>query len=329
MQQAIDSHESLTEYVDSHGETLRVDAEAGVLRGVKLLGLVSRNGRRYSDAALRRAMPLYEGAKVNVNHPKGDPLTPRDYQERIGVIRNVELRSGSGLYGVLHFNPRHALAEQLAWDAKHAPENVGLSHNVLAKTSQKAEGVVVDEITRVQSVDLVADPATTRGLFETQVAITDASKTPAVDQKSRQLEELTLEQLRGARPELVDLIEEPLREQIAVTRAELQALQKKEEFAARQQYVEKTLAEYGLPTRHGTHATGDRIVSEEFVKQLLATNDDEELARLVKDRAEAIAEAASLPPPRSPAVCREQSQLDGTRDIEITDAKSFVAAITR
>ena len=109
---------------------------------------------------------LYEESKVNVNHPKEGPLAPRDYQDRLGVIRNVKLRSGEGLYGDLHFNPKHALAEQLLWDAQHNPRNVGFSHNVLARLSRDGETTVVEEITKVQSVDLVADPATTEGLFE-------------------------------------------------------------------------------------------------------------------------------------------------------------------
>ena len=71
-----------------------------------------------------------------------------------------------GLFADFHFNPKHALAEQLVWDAEHAPENVGFSHNVEARTVRRGERIVVEAITRVQSVDLVADPATTRGLFE-------------------------------------------------------------------------------------------------------------------------------------------------------------------
>jgi hypothetical protein len=158
--------ELLQEYCDSRGVPVRVDRAAGVIRGVKILGLKSRNNRAYLPAALREAAALYENAKVNVNHPKGHPAAPRDYQDRLGQIRGVELRADEGLFGDLHFNPKHALAEQLVWDAEHAPENVGFSHNVEARTSRRGDEVVVEAITRVQSVDLVADPATTRGLFE-------------------------------------------------------------------------------------------------------------------------------------------------------------------
>lgn len=160
--------EVLQEFVDSRGVTLRVDRAAGVLRGVKLIGLESLNGRRYRPEALSAAVALYEGAKVNVNHPKEGPLAPRDYRDRLGVIREVEFRAEEGLFGTLHFNPKHAVAEQLAWDAEHNPRNVGFSHNVLARLTRDGSQALVEAITHVQSVDLVADPASTRGLFEEQ-----------------------------------------------------------------------------------------------------------------------------------------------------------------
>jgi hypothetical protein len=173
----------LQEFCDSRGVSLRVDRTLGVIRGIKILGLASRNGRQYSPEALARAVGLYEGAKVNVNHPKGHPQSPRDYQERIGVVRNVQHRAGEGLFGDFHFNPKHPLAEQLAWDAEHAPENVGFSHNVQARLNRQGEATTVEEIVRVHSVDLVADPATTRGLFEsenTSLQADDLSSEPSL-----------------------------------------------------------------------------------------------------------------------------------------------------
>ena len=162
--------ETLQEYASSAGLKLPVDREHGILRGVKILGLESRNGRTYRPEALAGAVSLYEGAKVNVNHVrKGDT---RDYQSRIGVVRNVTPRAG-GLYADFHFNPKHAMAEQLCWDAEHAPGNVGFSHDVEARTSHKNGRVIVEAITRVSSVDLVADPATTSGLFESGDAVVE------------------------------------------------------------------------------------------------------------------------------------------------------------
>src|SRR3989304_858479 len=38
-----------------------VDQAAGIIKRVKILGLESDNGRRYTLAALKKAIPLYEG----------------------------------------------------------------------------------------------------------------------------------------------------------------------------------------------------------------------------------------------------------------------------
>ena len=66
--------EILQEYVNSGDVDMRVDGKRSVIHGVKLLGFRSRNGRTYLPAALEQASGLYEGAKVNLNHPKGgDP----------------------------------------------------------------------------------------------------------------------------------------------------------------------------------------------------------------------------------------------------------------
>lgn len=157
--------EPLIEYASSRGMSPRVDRRNGRIFGVKVLGLESRNGRTYRPEAIAAAAPLYENVKVNVNHPKTPPHEARDYQDRLGCLRNVRA-TADGLFGDLYFNPHHPLADQLAWDAEHAPENVGLSHNVQARTRRQGNQVVVESIECVTSVDLVADPATTLGLYE-------------------------------------------------------------------------------------------------------------------------------------------------------------------
>ena len=162
--------EPLIEYASSRGMSPRVDRRNGRIFGVKVLGLESRNGRVYRPEAIAAAAPLYEHVKVNVNHPKARPHEARDYQDRLGCLRNVRA-TADGLFGDLYFNPHHPLADQLAWDAEHAPENVGLSHNVQARTRRQGEQVIVEAIECVTSVDLVADPATTRGLYESAPAV--------------------------------------------------------------------------------------------------------------------------------------------------------------
>ncbi len=252
--------EHLQEYANSQGVALRVDSTAGVLKGVKLIGLSSRNGREYRETALAQAVPLYEGARVNVNHPKEGPLAPRDYQDRIGTIRGVEFRAGEGLFGSLHFNPRHALAEQLVWDAEHNPRNVGFSHNVQARVTRTDAGLIVEEITRVQSVDLVADPATTEGLFEQEKTAEGGT------QAELPWDVLSLETLRLHRPDLLAEIE-------AAIVAEANAL-------------EQTLARIDELERRLEVATGPRSRDQlAVVESIRAQNvDPKDFARSLKHR---------------------------------------------
>ena len=141
---------------------MRVDRATSTIRGVKVLGVTSVKGREYPRDVIARAVPLYENRVVNVDHV--EPNTRRSYRDRIGCLKDVRLCEG-GLFANLHFNPRHVLAEQLIWDAENAPQNVGFSHEradpQFAETAQ-----VVESIDKVLSVDLVANPATTGGLFE-------------------------------------------------------------------------------------------------------------------------------------------------------------------
>ena len=103
---------------------------------------------------------------MNVDHhDPGSPDKPRSYLSRIGHLERVTA-TADALRGNLVINPHHPLSEQVVWDAQNCPTCLGLSHNVMAKTSRNGRELIVEEISRVMSVDLVADPATSGGLFE-------------------------------------------------------------------------------------------------------------------------------------------------------------------
>ena len=157
-------NERIFEYALTLG-TQRVDRVTGIIHDCKICGLESSNGRTYPAETLKKAVPLYADAKVNVNHVRG--RESRTYEQRIGSLANVRFVAGDGLRGDLRINVKHPLAEQLLWDAENTPSNVGLSHSIDARLSRGKDGhVMVEEIIAVESVDLVADPATTVGLFE-------------------------------------------------------------------------------------------------------------------------------------------------------------------
>ncbi|MGQ9576480.1 MAG: hypothetical protein ACUVUC_14300 [Thermoguttaceae bacterium] len=320
--------ETLQEFVSSRGVAIRVDRAASVIRGVKILGLESRNGRTYLPEALAQAAALYEDARVNVNHPKGDPLAPRDYQDRIGAIRNVVFRPGEGLFGDFHFNPKHALAEQLVWDAEHAPDSVGFSHNVEARTRRSGQGVVVEAILRVQSVDLVADPATSRGLFEAAGPGRSDASVAGPEQPVGILEDLTLERLKQSRPDLVRALGEEQAAELGRLQARLDELEAAEALRRKHASVRQLLQEFKLPDPETAQGWARSLVSPRFLEALLAAPTQEAMRELVRERAELVRSAVAW---RSAAGlgdvlprCREQ-QLDSAA---ITDLKEFVKAIS-
>ena len=133
--------------------------------GCKILGFKSRNNRTYTKEAIQAAVSKYEGVKVNLDHNTG--TDPRKFSDRFGRMVNVRFQPGQGLFGDLQYNPKHPLAEAFQWWIKNDHTAIGLSHNATAEVKNTAEGgEIVTEIRDVDSVDLVADPATTRGLFE-------------------------------------------------------------------------------------------------------------------------------------------------------------------
>ncbi len=155
----------LQEFCPAASPAMRVDRATSTIRGVKVLGVTSVKGREYPRDVIARAVPLYENRVVNVDHV--DPGTRRSYRDRIGCLKDVRLCEG-GLFANLHFNPRHVLAEQLIWDAENAPQNVGFSHDARGPSVRRNGREVVESIDKVLSVDLVANPATTGGLFESR-----------------------------------------------------------------------------------------------------------------------------------------------------------------
>lgn len=152
-----------------------VDAEAGLVRGVKLLGLKSRNrnpdgsvGRDYDTAGVQEsAARLFPGTRVYIDHP-ADPAAPRKYEDAFGVVENYRFVPGRGHFGDLRYNTRHRLASQFAEDVQKFPKGLGFSINAAIKPGKKPSGggMVVESLEILRSVDVVTRPATAVGVFE-------------------------------------------------------------------------------------------------------------------------------------------------------------------
>lgn len=188
----------LTEIARSDREvSSRVDAQEGIIRGVKVLGLESANTGRtlgldaavfgdaldlpysYSREALAKAAPLYEGLGVYVDHPEfsytadGARLwkqRDRKTAERFGRLANVRVTE-SGLYADLEYLRSHPLAPLVVEAALRMPEMLGLSHHASGRPALVGGRIVIEEIVDVRSVDIIGErPGTTQGLFESRNA---------------------------------------------------------------------------------------------------------------------------------------------------------------
>lgn len=141
----------------------------GVVRGVKLLGLRSRNRRNYDTPGVRKsAVEHLSGARIFIDHPE-TPSTPRSYRDAFGVVENCHYVAGRGFYGDIRYNPKHFLADQFIWDVKNNPSGLGMSVNarlVYGPKKDKNGDEVVESIEMVRSLDVVTKPATSTGIFE-------------------------------------------------------------------------------------------------------------------------------------------------------------------
>lgn len=142
---------------------------------MKIVGMDSRNGRRYTPEALRNAVALYEGKPAYCNHPL-DPTTgkpvpgrARVVEDALGKWKNVTAKP-DGLYADLHYLKSHPMAERVCEAAERMPDVFGCSHNAMGEGEHKSGVFEITSIPEVRSVDIVCDPGTTNGLFEQKVS---------------------------------------------------------------------------------------------------------------------------------------------------------------
>lgn len=326
---------------------VKVDRAGNRLGGAKLLGALSKNGHRYSTKALQEAAELYRadgGVKVNLDHPDRKNLgAPRRVFDRWGKVDPASVRvvEGDGVYGDVLYNPEHERSAAIVWFAENMPDVLGFSHNGRGTTSGRPGAMTVESVRSIRHLDLVADPATTRGLYESLSALHDGAQgeledEPVVEDGAGDLtegvdpvewNEVDAATLRAKRP---DLVEKLLAESDAAkrTEAELKTLREerdelkkktdeaeaRERLAARREKAEKLIAEAKLPK----DAVGDV-----FLEQLTGAKDDEAMKALVEDRAKLVLNGK----PRS----RERDLTEGAGGAapkgDTSTSKGFAAAV--
>jgi hypothetical protein len=139
----------------------QVNREAGYIDGVLICGVQSRNGRDYPPAVLSRDFAKYESAPVNADH--GDEST---VGRRLGWFSDVKPGADGRPRGRLNLLKSHPLAEAVFEAAERNPSLFGMSHVAVCGTKRVNGRETVESINKVLSIDLVADPATTKSLYE-------------------------------------------------------------------------------------------------------------------------------------------------------------------
>ncbi len=145
----------------------RVDREKHRVYGVRILGPVSANGRVYPAAVMEKAAPKYEGAAGYVDAGVHQQVTTsQPTTAKFCVFENVRVENG-GLHADASYNPKHEFADAFLWACESNPSFYGFSHRAHVVWKPGRDGTeTAESISHVYGVDIVSDPATTRGVFE-------------------------------------------------------------------------------------------------------------------------------------------------------------------
>ena len=152
-------------------KTAKINRELRVLEGTTLISGRSENGKKgrvYPESTLRKIASMAEGLPAYLNHTTPDlAFKPRPVQDLIGRHRNVRYDAASGtVKSDLHIAEHQAplvfsLAEKFG-------DHIGNSLVSRGLVQMEGETEVVKDVLALRSADLVSDPASTKGLFESK-----------------------------------------------------------------------------------------------------------------------------------------------------------------
>jgi len=256
-----------------------------VIRGVVLLGAESRNNRIYTPECMKKAVGLYENVQGFVNHPtKAEEKEGiRDVMKLAGKYVNVRYEGGK-VRGDFHGLGGDVVAKKFVAVAESMPEIAGLSHCASGQIRKEGKVEIVENIDEVYSVDLVANPATTNGMFE--------NENPEEGEQSMDYKDVTMVGLKESRTDLVEkLIYEgkasrddeikKLTEENDALKAKVDEMQVSEALRAKEAIVDKALDDSELPKEAKTD-----IFREQLLKIEVKDGEklEEKIDELIADR---------------------------------------------
>jgi hypothetical protein len=161
---------------------VRIDRDAGMLIGVRIMGIKSAHGYEYSLDAQRAACPRYEQMPVGLDHDyTGGPMS---VEAAWGTLCNPRVDE-RGTVADLRYLKTHVRTEQVLEDAERDVGLFSLSA-VTTRVVEQPKGTV-KSFSPVR-VDLVVRGATTKRLFEQENAKLDAQAAELAELKKELVE---------------------------------------------------------------------------------------------------------------------------------------------
>jgi len=250
----------LNESALSSLEIKDIDRENKQIRNISLLGDFSKNNREYTNRALKSAVTVLEGSPAFYVHSSKD-RNPK--KELIGKFTNLFVKENR-VKGTLNVLEKEA---SFIFDlAERMPELAGFSVDATVKYRREGKKEIIESFLKGKSVDLVTDPATVKGLFESietednymnETEVKEIQE--SLEKQDKQIKNLT-ESLEKERLESKRILEE--------AREEVRKLEQNN-------LVIRKLQESKMP---------EKAITELFKEQLSNAADEKAIDALIKDR---------------------------------------------
>jgi len=177
--------------------------EGNVIHNVSLLGPKSLNGRIYTRQAMEDAAKLYNGVQIFANHPSYQDLTGtggRRFEDLAGKVMNTRI-VGDRVKGDVVLISDEPIGAKLKRIAEEMPGVAGFSHRARGEATTAEDGTqVIERIEEVAALEIVVDPATTKGLFESTESSMATKKKPALKEVTDEVIEEAARKLFGDWP---------------------------------------------------------------------------------------------------------------------------------
>jgi len=272
-----------------------------IVRGVRVLNEVSRNGGTYTRRARESAARLACRLPLAIEHTGDDGR--RQYTDRVGQLREARLTHDGQVEADAYINRGHDRASQIRIDAEHFPENICLSIELpgdgwVGEDNRPQGGYVVEDITSMADCCIVATGGTTSNLFEdfrhstNQSDEDDMSETKATQQVSK---EALSEAVKSSLAEVEE------RRKVSETIDKL--TRQVEDLGDANKKLQEQLDKYKLAEQRAAKAAEIRKKAKELgageISEAYATSlaklDDGEIEESLKDRAELLKKAGGEP----------------------------------